>query len=322
MKEFLIIIVVAVLLALGIYFVFKQQIDQFIMEGPGVREEVEEDVDEPVVDPTETVQVATSSSQEEETDEPEEVIGTSAGGSDITAYHFGEGEREVVLVGGIHGGYSWGTALLGYELVDYFQEDASRVPNGVRVTVIPVLNPDGLEETVGSTGRFVASDVPTDEDATVDGRFNGNGVDLNRNFDCEWQSTGTWQSRDVDGGSAAFSEPEAAAMRDYVLEHEPAAVVVYYSAAGGVFASNCRNGVLPETTALVNAYADASDYQAYESFDFYEITGDMVNWLAKENIPGISVLLTEHGDTEWDKNRAGVDAVLEYVAGEADTTEE
>ena len=43
-------------------------------------------------------------------------------------------------------------------------------------------------------------------------RFNADGVDLNRNFDCDWAPTGTWQNKTVSGGTAAFSEPEAAAI--------------------------------------------------------------------------------------------------------------
>jgi hypothetical protein len=36
----------------------------------------------------------------------------------------------------------------------------------------------------------------------------------------------------------------------------------------------------------------------------------MVNWLAKENVPAISVLLTTHEVIEWDKNKAGIEALL------------
>lgn len=246
--------------------------------------------------------------------EGEEVLGTSIDGNSIVAYHFGTGDTELLLVGGVHGGYSYGTALLGYEFVDYFTENPSAVPEGTRVTVIPVLNPDGLNEVVGSTGRFTSADVPSALSERVPGRFNGNNVDINRNFDCEWQSTGVWQSTEVDGGSAPFSEPESVVIRDYVTRTQPDAAVVYYSEAGGVYASNCNNGVLPGTTELLNTYATASGYAAYEEFDYYEITGDMVNWLAKEGIPGVSVLLTSHGDIEWAKNKAGVDAVLTDLA--------
>ena len=40
----------------------------------------------------------------------------------------------------------------------------------------------------------------------------------------------------------------------------------------------------------------------------------MTNWLAKIKIPAISVLLTNHEDTEWDKNLAGIKALLQYYA--------
>ncbi|HUQ30156.1 MAG TPA: M14 family metallopeptidase, partial [Candidatus Paceibacterota bacterium] len=167
---------------------------------------------------------------------------------------------------------------------------------------------------VGTDGRFTASQVPASQADTIPGRFNANTVDLNRNFDCDWQSKGVWQTRTVSGGSAAFSEPESQAIKAYVEAHVPTAVVVWYSSAGGVFSSNCHTGVLPETRAITKVFADASGYPAYESFDFYATTGDMVNWLAKKSIPAISVLLTTHTDVEWDKNKAGVDALLKHYA--------
>mgnify|MGYP001574883039 FL=1 len=103
-------------------------------------------------------------------------------------------------------------------------------------------------------------------------------------------------------------------VKNYVETNKPRAVVVWYSSAGGVFASSCHNGVSAETNTLTKKFADASGYPGYQSFNFYEITGDMVNWLAKENIPAISVLLTNHTDTEWAKNQKGVEALLTYYA--------
>ena len=243
---------------------------------------------------------------------PVEIIGKSADNQDITAYHYGDGEKEVLFIGGIHGGYSWNTSLVAYELMDHLEDNPDVVPENVRVTVVPILNPDGLEEVVGTTSRFAASDVTATD--TVPGRFNGNNVDLNRNFDCDWQSTGIWQDNEVDGGDSAFSEPESKAIKSYIENNNPDAVVVWYSSAGGVFASSCHNGVLEETKTLTNIFADASGYPAFEEFDFYEITGDMVNWLAKEKIPAISVLLTNHTNTEWSKNQAGIEAILEYYS--------
>ncbi|MEX0918233.1 MAG: M14 family metallopeptidase [Candidatus Paceibacterota bacterium] len=266
----------------------------------------------------------TPDTTEGETDEfePETVIGTSVESRNIVAYHYGTGDTELLFIGGIHGGYSWNTSLVAYELMDYLAANPENIPDNVTVTVIPVMNPDGLEQTVGTAERFSPSDVPSSASERIAGRFNANNVDLNRNFECDWSEESMWQSQTVSGGSAAFSEPESAAVRDYVNENDPHAVVVWYSAAGGVFASNCHKSVLPETAALTNLYAQAAGYRAYESFDFYDITGDMVNWMAKEGIPAVSVLLTTHDDVEWEKNRAGVEAMFELYGSDEEETNE
>jgi eukaryotic-like serine/threonine-protein kinase len=247
-------------------------------------------------------------------DEGKTVIGTSVQKNDLTAYHYGTGNTELLFVGGIHGGYEWNTSLLAYELMDYLEANPNVIPQNIKVTVIPVLNPDGLNKVVGTTGRFSPEAVSSSNDIVVSGRFNSNGVDLNRNFDCDWQTKGVWQDKTVSGGNAVFSEPESQAVKSYIEAKNPKVVVVFYSAAGGVFASNCHNGILSETRAIMNVYANASGYKAYDSFDFYETTGDMVNWLAKNNIPAISVLLSTHESIEWTKNQAGIEAIIKHYA--------
>ncbi len=308
MKNSLIALIVLVLLGIGGYFLFTNLSadKEPVNEGGGA---------------TTTPSLGDWENPDQTTGEPaaaqnqkEEVIGTSTEGQPIKAYHYGTGDTELLFVGGIHGGYSWNTALVAYELIEHLETNPSVIPANVRVTVIPVLNPDGLAKAAGTAGRFEAADVSISGAALTATRFNANTVDLNRNFDCDWQTSGVWQNKTVSGGSAAFSEPESKAIRSYVESNDPTAVVVWYSAAGGVFASSCHNGVSAETQALTNTYAKASGYKAYQTFDFYEITGDMVNWLAKIGTPAISVLLTTHESTEWSKNRAGIEALLAYYA--------
>lgn len=306
MKLFTTIAVVAIILAGGIYVYFEyfNKVDVVTNDGTDIAPEfvVEETTPEPVTEVEEVV------------DEKETVIGSSVQGNEITAYHYGQGDTELLFVGGMHGGYSWNTVEVAYELMDYLDKNEGVVPENIRVTVIPVLNPDGLQKIVGTTERFSVDSVPENQVDTIPGRFNANTVDLNRNFDCDWQASGTWQNKTVSGGSAPFSEPESQALKNYVENNNPKAVVVWYSSVGGVFASNCHNGILPETTVLTNLYANASGYKAYENFDFYEITGDAVNWLAKNNIPAISVLLTTHDDSDWDRNYKGFTAMLEHYS--------
>jgi hypothetical protein len=264
-----------------------------------------------VIDKQDTVATTTPPTKAD-TEGARVVIGQSVEGRDIVAYNYGTGDKRLLLVGGIHGGYEWNTALVAFKLNDYFKNNPNAVPANVKVTIIPVLNPDGLAKVVGTSSAFTASNVSSSQTVQVAGRFNGNEVDLNRNFDCDWQANATWQNKAVSGGDKAFSEPESLALKNFVDSIKPTAVIVWYSAAGGVFSSSCHNGVLPETKALTNTFAKASGYPAYEEFNFYEITGDMVNWLAREQIPAISVLLTNHTDIEWSKNLAGIQAVLNY----------
>jgi len=265
--------------------------------------------------PAETTSTTTEEKQEA-IDDTKTKLGVSAGGHEITAYHYGEGDTELLFIGGIHGGYSWNTVLVAYELMEYLEETPEAIPENVRVTVIPVMNPDGLNIVVGTTSRFTMADVPEEETDTIPGRFNANEVDLNRNFDCDWQEKSSWQNRTVSGGNEVFSEPESQAVRNYVTANKPDGVVVWYSSAGGVFASNCHDGVLAETAELTSLYAEASGYRAFKEFNFYEITGDMVNWMAKEGIPAISVLLTTHNDVEWNKNRAGIEALFKHYSND------
>jgi hypothetical protein len=298
-KSTTIIVIVVLIVAIAIYFFTRNKTPGDV--GP---------------EPTPSVSVAPSPTASTTVTNPSQtVIGKSVQGNDIIAYHFGTGENEVLLVGGIHGGYEWNTVLVAEETRKYLAANPSAIPENVKVTVIPVLNPDGLKKVVGTTtGNFTQAQVPDSETTVVSGRFNGNTVDLNRNFDCDWQASGKWQSRTVSGGTEAFSEPEAMAIKNYVETAQPDAVLVWYSAAGGVYASNCHTGVSAETAALTNAVAKASGYSAHESFDFYTTTGDMTNWLAKIAVPAVSILLTNHSDIEWTKNLAGVKALLEYYA--------
>lgn len=244
----------------------------------------------------------------------ESVIGKSVDGRDIIAYRYGAGDTEILFIGGIHGGYSWNTELVAYETMDYLKENPAAIPANVKVTVIPVLNPDGLYKVIGKVGRFTAEDVSSSQAVQTSGRFNANKVDLNRNFDCGWQSDAKWQSATVSGGSSVFSEPESLAIKNYIETQKPKVAVIWYSAAGGVYSSNCNGSILSQTGVIANIYSKASGYPAYESFDSYATTGDMANWLAKKEIPAISVLLTNHKDTEWTKNKKGIEALLRYYA--------
>lgn len=244
------------------------------------------------------------------------VIGTSVEGRDITAYTYGNGKTRLAFVGGMHGGYEWNSVLLAYAFMDYLDAHPEAIPDALSITVIPSANPDGIYKIIGTEGRFAAGDVPIGIDSSP-GRFNAHGVDLNRNFDCNWKSTSMWQNKTVSAGTAPFSEPEAKAIRDFVLKDKPDAVVFWHSQANAVYASECNDGILPATLDSMNAYARASGYPAVKSFDTYQVTGDSEGWLASIGTPAITVELKTHETIEWERNFAGIKALLEYFGEKA-----
>lgn len=244
----------------------------------------------------------------------EKVIGKSVEGRDITAYTYGKGEKHLVFVGGMHGGYEWNSVLLSYEFMDYLKSNPEFITSNLMVTVIPSLNPDAVFKVTGKEGRFSASDVSTNKELLASARFNVHDVDLNRNFDCKWKPTSMWQNKTVSAGTKAFSEPESQALKNFVDANKPDAFVFWHSAANTVYASECENGILPQTLDIMDAYAKAAKYNEVKKFDSYEVTGDAEGWLASINIPAITVELKTHETVEWEQNLAGIKALFKYYS--------
>ena len=240
-------------------------------------------------------------------------IGRSLQGRPLFAHQFGQGPNKFMLVGGIHGGYEWNSIVLAHRLIDYFTDNPSEIPANVTLTIIPSANPDGHYLISGEDGNFDNADIRQD---TSPGRFsantiNGLPVDLNRNWDCNWKPTALWRNTEVSGGTAPFSEPETNALRNFFLSQNPKAVIFLHSAANGVFVSGCGNLHAPSSD-LATVYANAAAYPIFDSFDFYEITGDAGDWLTTQGIASISIELITHEAIEFDKNLNGVKAVLNY----------
>lgn len=74
--------------------------------------------------------------------------------------------------------------------------------------ILPVQNPDGYEYSY-KFDRFWQKNRAKEGDAI--------GVDLNRNYDFEWNKNGN-PSDDSYGGKNAFSEHETSTVRDFILE--------------------------------------------------------------------------------------------------------
>ncbi len=233
------------------------------------------------------------------------IIGQSVAGRDISVTTFGNGPKNILFVGGIHGGYEWNSSLLAYRMIEHLTAKPYLVPDDISVSIIPDLNPDGTTSVTGVEGKFSIENITDPDTRVAEGRFNQNGIDLNRNFDCKWAPESTWRGNVVSAGSEAFSEPEAQALRGFVNNVQPVAVVFWHSQAGNVYASECEEGVLPDTLVLMELYAEAGDYGQVPVFDAYPITGDAEGWLASIGIPAVTVELDTYNSIEWERNLNG-----------------
>ena len=235
-----------------------------------------------------------------------QVIGLSVEGRPITSYQFGQGQNVIILVGGMHGGYEWNSIMLMYEMITYLTFNPDEIPPGVTLHIIPSANPDGQFRATGVDGPFFPGDVDAE---TLPGRFNANGVDLNRNWPCNWEPTGIWRDQTVSAGTEPLSEPESRALHDFLLAQQPELTVFYHSAVNGVFASGCGT-IHPPSLNWAEVYAAAADYPTYTQFTSYAITGDAADWLTTQDLPAITIELSTHEGLDWFPNLAGIQAIL------------
>lgn len=245
------------------------------------------------------------------------ILGHSTAGFPIDSYTFGDGPMRVAFIGGIHGGSEWNTILLAYTAIDYFTKHPEAIPPSVTLHIIPSANPDGQFLATGSWARFQPSVVRSVQGA----RFNGNGVDLNRNWACAWSARAWWGGIRTSGGTAPFSEVESRVLRDFLVQDWQGrgavrGVVFWHSAMPGVFAGGCA-GKYAAAEALAAAYAAAAAYPYGKTFSAYPITGDATNWLATQQIPAIVVELASHTAIEWSQNRAGMLGALTHLTAQS-----
>ncbi len=136
----------------------------------------------------------------------------------------GPANKPAVLIGATQHAREWAAVMSAMyaadTLVRGYGSDAriTALLDRVEIFIVPVDNPDGFE--------FTYAPAPNGDRMWRKNRRNhgdGNfGVDLNRNWSVDWGGTGstsTSTGSEVYIGTAPFSEPESAALRDFILAH-------------------------------------------------------------------------------------------------------
>ncbi|MCC7352539.1 MAG: peptidoglycan DD-metalloendopeptidase family protein [Anaerolineae bacterium] len=223
-----------------------------------------------------------------------EIFGYSAQGRPLEVYRFGNGPVKIALIGAIHGGYEWNSAALMHRLMAHLVANPTLVFTRTTLYVVPLLNPDGLARSGGP-----------------DGRFNGNMVDINRNWDCLWQPRAEWKGRAVSPGARPFSEPEAQALRDFLLDGRFRAAVFYHS-SGGMVTAGARCGGGDASRAFSHAIARATGYTSMR-FPQSDVTGEAADWFTSQGIPAVAIELSTHVSLDWAQNLKALQAIQQVA---------
>lgn len=228
------------------------------------------------------------------------IVGFSLAGRPIEAYTFGVGEREYLIVAGVHGGYEWNTIALANELITHINENPEVIPSDVTLYIIRNMNPDAEARS-----------------HDVDGRVNNNDVDLNRNFPsdnwvADWDRDGCWIYRPTTGGLYGGSEPETRSVMSFIGSHKIEAMISYHSAALGVF----PGGVPWEAPSkrLASALAKATGYP-YPPIDTgCEYTGTLADWAVEKGVgAAVDMELRDHKNTDFEENLKALKVLLNFV---------
>lgn len=218
------------------------------------------------------------------------IVGSSTKGRNIMEYQVGNGEKNILFIGAIHGS-EWNSSDLLYEWMNHLDVYNDQIPEDKRIYIIPVINPDGLSKKY---------------------RFNDNNVDLNRNFDDGNWKRESYLGADVypnGGGIKPFSEQETRILAFETVKIKPYLIISMHSYAGYVVPNNTNFA-----EQVGNKYAELTKYQytgdsVNNGFD-YAIFGSYDSWAEKQGYPAIVIELETYNQSEFDRN---VGAMWEMV---------
>ncbi len=225
------------------------------------------------------------------------IIGYSVSGRPLEVYTFGQGERQVMIAAGIHGGYEWNTIALADELIIYINENPEIIPSDVSIFILRNINPDGDARA-----------------HTIHGRVNDHGVDLNRNFPENWQEEwdrdGCWNYAPTTGGSGPGSEPETRAVMTFLSTHRVQAIISYHSAALGVFPGgepwDANSKKLAKALSRVTKYP----YPPIDTGCYY--SGTLADYAVSLGAAAVDMELRNHRDTDFKQNLKALKVLLDW----------
>lgn len=228
-------------------------------------------------------------------------LGTSTQGRNIRCYKFGQGEKKVLLIGGIHGN-EVGTVKLTHYLVNWLYNNQEKFFN-LTVFVIPCLNPDGAE---------VARQFPDYKHRGRIGRLNARDVDLNRNFPtADFISQTTWKTgRDyqdetiaVFGGEFGGSEAETKIVMDLIKNENIKNVIAFHNMGSDVM--TVPDDAVAENWAQI--YFKKAKFKIRYNVN---LSGSLSSWSKENNIHYLTVEGSSRWGSDWRQQHKAIEEIL------------
>lgn len=234
-------------------------------------------------------------------------IGASAGGRRLECLRVGSGKFAILFVSGIHGN-EVGTVKLARNLINWLEGSEDRYRD-FSFYIVPCLNPDGFEQACKNPDYFNGGSV---------GRFNANGVDINRNFETpNFQSNSFWakgknyrEKTPVFAGDHANSEPEIKSITKLIKEKNINLVVAFHNAGGDVIGNT-----IEPSPCLAKTYCNVCGfkYETNEEWNKTLRTGTFKEWTELHNIPFIEIEGSSRWGSDWNRQKPGIMKILEIL---------
>lgn len=206
-------------------------------------------------------------------------IGKSVEGRPIYALRVGNGKKEILMDASMHAREHMTTNVL-MEMIDQYSYHYVRgskfgsyqvkpLLDQASIWFVPMMNPDGVTLVQSGLNAVANKDLVRKINGSSNvARWKANirGVDLNRNFDATWSSIILTPPYNVPAfknykGIAPFSEPEAKALRDFVLARPFKSYITYHSSGQIIYwgydsmSNHTRNYNLVKSVANVTGYS-------------------------------------------------------------------
>lgn len=227
----------------------------------------------------------------------------------ITVITIGNMENSVLLSGAYHG-MEWITTLLLLKFTsrlcdsinqkkEFFNMDISKFINSRGITIMPCVNPDGVEISLRGpkyAGKYYELVENISGGDTSNWQANARGVDLNHNFNADWedlhlreqQSGFTGPSRTRFGGPHPESEPETQAITKICRENNFSHALAFHSQGEEIYWDYGKN--TPEKSEfMARVLSSVTNYKVC-SPEGLAVGGGFKDWFITEfKKPGFTI---------------------------------